>query len=84
MQKCRKLTRALAVLSLMENGTRSFSDDIIPMMSFSAVKSSFAMPSKHFFRCGWTRSGSFVSDRISSSSSLDRKKNLIHNRYIPF
>lgn len=29
-----------------------------------------AMPSKHFLRCGCTRVGSLVSDRISSISSL--------------
>ena len=33
-------------------------------------------PSKHFLRCGWTLVGSLVSLRISSISSLDRKKNL--------
>ena len=38
------------------------------------TKSMDAMPSKLLFRCGCTRVGSFVSDRISSSSSLDRKK----------
>ncbi len=32
------------------------------------------MPSKHFCRCGCTLDGSFVSDRISSISSFDRKK----------
>jgi len=67
---------ALAVLIRWLNGTISFSDEIIPTMSLSSVNSSLAMPSKHFLRCGWTRIGSFVSDRISSSSSLDRKKNL--------
>lgn len=39
-------------------------------------KSSLEMPSKHFLRWGCTRSGSLVSDRISSISSLDKKKNL--------
>ena len=34
------------------------------------------MPSKHFFKWGCTRSGSFVSERISSISSLDKKKKL--------
>ena len=33
-------------------------------------------PSKHFLRCGCTLVGSLVSLRISSISSLDRKKNL--------
>jgi hypothetical protein len=46
------LTLAFAVLKRRQNATFSFSDDIIPKMSFSGVKSSFAMPSKHFFRCG--------------------------------
>ncbi|KAA6426602.1 MAG: hypothetical protein FRX49_03712 [Trebouxia sp. A1-2] len=31
-------------------------------------------PSKHFLRWGWTLVGSLVSDKISSISSLDRKK----------
>lgn len=57
-------------------GTTSFSELIMPMISRSSVNSSLAIPSKHFFKCGCTRSGSFVSDSISSSSSLDRKKNL--------
>lgn len=35
---------------------------------------SLSMPSKHFLRCGCTRVGSLVSLRISSISSLDRKK----------
>lgn len=39
-------------------------------------KSNLEIPSKHFFRWGCTRSGSLVSDRISSISSLDKKKNL--------
>lgn len=39
-------------------------------------KSSLEIPSKHFLRWGCTRSGSLVSDRISSISSLDKKKNL--------
>lgn len=40
------------------------------------------MPSKHFLRCGCTFIGSFVSDNISSNSSLDKKKNLY--KYIKF
>ena len=48
----------------------------MPTISCCSVNSSRAMPSKHFFKCGCTRIGSLVSDRISSSSSLDRKKNL--------
>mmetsp|Transcript_16583 Transcript_16583/g.47315 ORF Transcript_16583/g.47315 Transcript_16583/m.47315 type:complete len:200 (+) Transcript_16583:440-1039(+) len=42
----------------------------------SGSKSRCAIPSKHFFMWGWTFVGSFVSARISRSSSLDRKKNL--------
>ena len=38
--------------------------------------SSAHLPSKHFLRWGWTLRGSLVSDKISNSSSLDRKKNL--------
>lgn len=57
-------------------GTLSFSELIMPVMAISLVKSSLAMPSKHFLRWGCTHSGSLVCDRISSSSSLDRKKNL--------
>lgn len=60
-------------------GTVSFSELIMPTISKSSVNSSLAMPSKHFFRCGCTRSGSLVSDRISSSSSFDRKKNLFQS-----
>ena len=69
-------TFALAGTILLENGTVSFSLLIMPTISCSSVNSSLAMPSKHFFKWGWTRNGSLVSDRISSSSSLDRKKNL--------
>ena len=61
---------------LLEKGTVSFSELTMPIISISSVNLSLAIPSKHFFRCGCTRSGSFVSERISSSSSLDRKKNL--------
>jgi hypothetical protein len=32
------------------------------------------MPSKHFPQCGCTARGSFVCERIISSSSLERKK----------
>jgi len=59
-----------------EKGTVSRSELTMPVTSRSGVNCSAAMPSKHFFRWGCTRSGSLVSDRISSSSSLDRKKNL--------
>ena len=56
--------------------TCSFSADSMPRMTVSELKVNWAMPSKHFLRCGWTRRGSFVSDRISSNSSFERKKNL--------
>ena len=59
-----------------EKGTTSFSLLIMLTTSCFSVNSSFAMPSKHFLRWGCTRVGSLVSDRISNSSSLDRKKNL--------
>lgn len=39
-----------------------------------ATHCSLSMPSKHFLRCGCTRVASLVSLRISSISSLDRKK----------
>lgn len=57
-------------------GMISFSELIIPVIAISSVNSSLAMPSKHFLRWGWTQSGSLVCDRICSSSSLDKKKNL--------
>ena len=59
-----------------ENFTCSFSLLIIPLTSWLSVKFSLAIPSKHFFKWGCTLSGSFVSDNISSNSSLDKKKNL--------
>ena len=56
-------------------GTSSSSSEIMAVMRKSSPSNlSFATPSKHFFRCGCTRVGSFVSDKISSISSLDRKK----------
>ncbi len=70
------LTFALAGTIFCTNGTVSFSEDIMPTISCESLNSNLAIPSKHFFRWGWTRSGSFVSDRISSNSSFDRKKNL--------
>jgi hypothetical protein len=62
------------------NGTVSFSELIMPLISRLSVNSSLAIPSKHFFKCGCTRSGSFVSDKISRSSSFDRKKNLFQSK----
>ena len=55
-------------------GTVSFSTETMPWMTLCSSKLSVLMPSKHFFRCGCTRSGSLVSERICSSSSLERKK----------
>lgn len=50
--------------------------DCLAWISRLGRKSSLEIPSKHFFRWGCTRSGSLVSDRISSISSLDKKKKL--------
>ena len=61
------------------NGTISFSADSMAVITFSSVKVSWEMPSKHFFKWGCTRNGSLVSERISNNSSLDRKKNLDKN-----
>lgn len=74
-------TLALAGQMVSIKGTISFSELIIPVISRSGVNSSLAMPSKHFLRWGWTRSGSLVSDKISNISSLDRKKNLNREKY---
>lgn len=52
----------------------------MPTISSLSVNSSLAIPSKHFFRWGCTRRGSLVSDKISSSSSFDRKKNLFQSK----
>lgn len=52
----------------------------MPTISRLSVNSSLAIPSKHFFKWGCTRRGSFVSDKISSSSSFDRKKNLFQSK----
>ena len=76
VKESEKQTFALAGIILVEKGTFSFSALIIPTTSWSSVNSSRAIPSKHFFKCGCTRKGSLVSDRISSNSSLDKKKNL--------
>lgn len=52
----------------------------MPTISRLSINSSLAIPSKHFFKCGCTRRGSLVSDKISSSSSFDRKKNLFQSK----
>lgn len=57
----------------MNRTYRDFRFSRLPRMS---VNSKFAIPSKHFFKCGCTLVGSLVSDKISSNSSLDKKKNL--------
>ena len=56
----------------------TFSPSLENMARMSSLESnsSLAIPSKHFLRCGCTRIGSFVSERISSISSFDRKKKL--------
>lgn len=59
-----------------DNNNNNNMCDWLAWISRFGRKSSLEMPSKHFFRCGCTSSGSLVSDRISSISSLDRKKNL--------
>jgi hypothetical protein len=53
--------------------TISFSADTISVICRSSSKVTRCMASKHFLRCGCTLCGSLVSDRISSSSSLERK-----------
>ena len=60
--------------------TSSFSALKIHSISCFSLKWRLLMPSKHFLRWGWTRSGSFVSERISNSSSFDKKKNLFSIR----
>ena len=65
-----------AGMTLFEKWTTSSSADTMAIISLVRVKSNLAIPSKHFFRWGCTRRGSFVSERISRSSSLDKKKNL--------
>lgn len=53
--------------------TYSFSAENIPWIFFNSSILSLLIPSKHFIIWGYTRSGSFVSDKISSNSSLDKK-----------
>jgi len=44
------------------------------MMMLALIKhSTLAIFSKHFRRCGWTAVGSLVCERISKSSSSDKK-----------
>lgn len=50
--------------------------DFIAVTSKFSLKISELMPLKHFFRCDWICVGSFVSAKISSKPSFDRKKNL--------
>ena len=56
--------------------TFSFSELYMARISSLPSNSRLAIPSKHFLRWGVTLVGSFVSERISSISSLDKKKNL--------
>ena len=67
---------ASAGIIFVENCTTSFSADSIARITLSGLNVNWDMPSKHFLRCGCTRRGSLVSDNISNSSSLDKKKNL--------
>ena len=71
-------TAPLASVVEMTSLNSTFSPSLLNIECMSSLSSNprLPMPSKHFLRWGWTRSGSFVSDRISSISSLDRKKNL--------
>ena len=73
--------RASAGVIFLENSTTSCSADSMAVITVSPLKESWDMPSKHFLRCGCTLSGSFVSERISRSSSLERKKNLKYRSY---
>lgn len=66
---------AVLGLNLSTSGTTSPSAEIMAVMSRLCWNSSRLIPSKHFFKWGCTRNGSFVSDRISSISSFERKKN---------
>ena len=64
-----------AFFGLKERRRSTFSPSSLNMAftSRSSSKCSRWMPSKIFLRKGCTRSGSFVSLRISRSSSFDRK-----------
>mmetsp|Transcript_2479 Transcript_2479/g.8840 ORF Transcript_2479/g.8840 Transcript_2479/m.8840 type:complete len:210 (+) Transcript_2479:320-949(+) len=55
-------------------GTTSPSTDTIFVMVTLGVNSTSLIASKHFFMKGCTLSGSLASDRISRSSSFERKK----------
>ena len=68
---------AFAGSTLFLKGTVSFSTEDIPVISIlGPSNTSLSTPSKHFFMWGCTLVGSLVSERISSISSFDRKKNL--------
>lgn len=69
---------ASAILSLTKVNWlhNNITCDSLAWISRFGRKSSLEIPSKHFFRWGCTRRGSLVSDKISSISSLDKKKNL--------
>mmetsp|Transcript_13745 Transcript_13745/g.31865 ORF Transcript_13745/g.31865 Transcript_13745/m.31865 type:complete len:305 (-) Transcript_13745:1763-2677(-) len=66
--------RASAGFRVLTQPTFSPSALTMPWTMVFSSKSREWIASKHFLRCGCTRSGSFVSERISSNSSLDRKK----------
>ncbi len=64
---------AVLGLNVFTNGTFSPSSLIMAVISMLGWNSIEWMPSKIFFKNGCTRNGSFVSARISRSSSLERK-----------
>mmetsp|Transcript_62800 Transcript_62800/g.198892 ORF Transcript_62800/g.198892 Transcript_62800/m.198892 type:complete len:287 (-) Transcript_62800:2989-3849(-) len=61
----------ITVLSLISSPS---SERMAVMSALPGWNSRVEMASKHFFKCGCTLVGSFVSERISSISSLERKK----------
>mmetsp|Transcript_31101 Transcript_31101/g.92588 ORF Transcript_31101/g.92588 Transcript_31101/m.92588 type:complete len:265 (-) Transcript_31101:1501-2295(-) len=63
-----------AGLTVSTNGIFSPSTETMPEISPSVSNVSSLTASKHFLTNGCTFSGSLASDRISSSSSLERKK----------
>src|SRR3990167_3826815 len=60
----------------LKNSTTSFSDDFMLSTSSCWLKSMLSMASKHFFMYLVTRVGSLDLERISRSSSSDKKQNL--------
>ena len=60
-------------LKVLTSCTLSPSAEIMAVTVRSSSNLILLMPSKIFFRKGWTRRGSLVSDKISKSSSFDKK-----------